>query len=118
MRIEWTARRKLTVVLLLLVALAVAVDHFRVRFRVNPARIETCEHVGVEVDVAWMVIGTRSVKLFVYGVGEKPKLWLVGGWRGKARTGAWVSDGMTVMLTDSAGRTVAKKTIEAVACPP
>lgn len=117
MRIEWTGRRKLIVTAVVFAILIIAVDHLRVRFRVTPGRIEACEKSPIEADVAWLAQGTESVQIFIYGVGEKPKLWLRGGSRGSARTGEWITDGTTLLLTDIAGRPLARRTIEAAACP-
>lgn len=125
MRIEWTRRRKVIAVAIAIaiaiatvfVAAIVAFDHARVRLRITPERIEACERGPIEADVEWLAPGTESIQIFVYGIGEKPKLWASAASRGRARTGEWINDGTTILLTDDAGKPLARRTIEAAACP-
>jgi hypothetical protein len=56
------------------------------------------------------------VNVFVYEVGQKPKLWISAAGSGSARTGEWLGDGGTVELTDGQGRVLAKRTLTSKDC--
>lgn len=122
MRIEWTGKRKLVAIAVAIAtigafsALVVRFDRTRARLSATPERMEACQRGPIEVDVTWLAPGNESVQIFIYGIGDKPKLWARAGWSGKARTGEWINDGTTILLTDAAGKPLARKTFEAATC--
>lgn len=104
-------------VVMVAIAVAWTFAHPAVKLELVPDRITTCPNVPAEIDVTWRVSRVDTVKIFTYQLGEAPHLWLAGGPTGEARTGPWIGDGTTLMITDGRGRVLARKTVESVVCP-
>lgn len=125
MRPRWLGttpwRRPLVVALWLAGLTAGVVCYVRlvhVNLTVSPSRIVQCTHPYVAVDVKWSVPRRHSVRLYVYTVGEAPKLWVEDRNKGESRTGDWVADGTTIMLTDRNGEVLARRTVTSIHCQP
>jgi hypothetical protein len=88
-----------------------------VKLELEPNRIITCPNVPAEINVAWRAPRTDVVNVFIYQIGETPRLWTTGGAEGRAKTGPWIGDGTTLMITDNKGKVLARRTVESVACP-
>ncbi|UPG86542.1 hypothetical protein L2Y94_04060 [Luteibacter aegosomatis] len=89
----------------------------RVTLIVSPTRLPACQTVPVSVDIAWNAPYARSVGILIYQLGDEPKLWLATAAQGSAKTGPWIMDGTTVLLTDQDGRRLARRTLESEKCP-
>ncbi|KLD64273.1 hypothetical protein [Dyella japonica] len=83
---------------------------------VSPSHIEQCDHPRVEVDVHWWMPRRRVGTIYIYTVGEAPEPWHEARGRGMARTGDWVADGTTILLTDLDGRVLARRTVTSIRC--
>jgi hypothetical protein len=85
---------------------------------VTPDRIEQCTSPNVAVEVRWYAPRMPLVNIYTSKLGEPPQLWLTAGGRGTIRTGTWIADGSTVLITDAQGRTLARRTVTSVDCGP
>lgn len=83
----------------------------------TPGAIDRCLSTSTAVDVHWWSLGRGGVRLWVYSLGEPPKVWMEGPRHGKARTsGKWMVEGSTLMLTDLRGHVLARRTVTASDC--
>lgn len=115
MRIERWWRPGSAILVVIVAVLAYA--RLRVKLELKPDRITTCPNVAAEIDVRWRAPRTEIVEVYVYQIGQPPRLWTKGGSVGRARTGTWMGDGTTLMITDVNGRPLARKTMESITCP-
>lgn len=87
------------------------------RLRLVPDRVSLCQPPTNAIEVHWQAPRkVPVVNIYVYDVGQKPRLWLSAGNSGRQRTGEWLGDGSTVELTDAQGRVLAKRTLTSKDC--
>jgi hypothetical protein len=85
---------------------------------VLPDRIDQCASPNIAVEVSWYAPRQPFVKIYTSHLGEPTQLWLSSAARGNAKTGAWVTDGSSIVITDPQGRTLARRTVTSVDCGP
>lgn len=107
----------LAATVVLVIAAGFAHRFLVVKLELTPNQITTCPNVPAQINVTWRAPRTDVVKIFIYQLGEAPRLWTMGGSKGEARTGPWIGDGTTLMITDGSGKPLARKTVESIVCP-
>jgi len=114
--------RLMAAFVLLVVAIGVGAEWLRHRGElvVTPLTYSECAGPYIVAHIKWDLRGRvegHVVNISTYKIGLLPTIFAEGPVEGETDTGAWVSDGTTVLLTDSQGRTLAKRTIESTDCP-
>lgn len=84
----------------------------------TPDRIDQCDSQNIEVQVSWYAPHHTTVNIYVSRLGAPPQLWVSAGGRGTEKTGAWITDGSSVMVMDEHGRMLARRTMTSVDCGP
>jgi hypothetical protein len=114
---------RLAVIIVPLV-IAVGVGTYWLRHRdgliVTPLTYSECAGPYVVAHIKWDMRGRAAgneVNISTYKIGLLPTIFAEEPLVGETDTGEWVSDGMTILLTDSQGRTLAKRTVESTDCP-
>jgi hypothetical protein len=90
------------------------------RLDLQPAVLSGCTPgKGVVIHASWDATsaGTDTVQLLVVRPGGGTRPWTRGPARGAKDTGAWGSDGLTIVMLASDGRELARRTIESSPCP-
>lgn len=84
----------------------------------TPASFPVCQGPNVRVHVRWNAASSthKSIKIFVHGAGNAPKLWFSGAPLGETVTGKWMADGSTLDLTDHNGKLLARRTMVTTLC--
>lgn len=84
----------------------------------TPASFPECKGPNIVAHIRWDARGKTHdpVKLYVYKIGNPPILWYQGPPKGEQDTGKWFADGSTVLLVDSKGHTLARRTEESTPC--
>ena len=93
-------------------------DHHNVVV-ITPSNYSECRGANVVARIQWDLRGTASGKdVFVsaYRLGMQPAVVGSGPLVGELDTGEWVSDGLTLLLSDDQNHLLAKRTIETAEC--
>jgi len=73
---------------------------------------------GKAVELRWLVINRDGTKFTNYGLaGSRLFFWHQAGRMGWVKTGAWFTEGTSVVMTDQEGHVLARKTMTAIRCP-
>jgi hypothetical protein len=112
-----TFRRMASVCACLLVLALCACS--RAKLELSPRVIQGCALGHAQtVRVSWDARNTKTptVGIFIRRPGSRERQWLRSKATGSRQTGRWVSDGMTFVLRDPAGKQLAIRTVETSRC--
>lgn len=83
---------------------------------ISPRTFSECGGVTTKVHVSWDTGDGLPATLMVKNIGKSAKVWTGGKPKGEADTGAWMSDGTTVILKTSDGRVLHRRTLVSTVC--
>jgi hypothetical protein len=87
-------------------------------FALYPASFPDCHGPNIVAHVRWDATSRtrRHIRIYVYKVGNPPKLWYEGAPAGEMDTGKWVADGSTFDLRDHHDQLLARRTMQSTVC--
>ena len=92
----------------------------RARLDLDPAVINGCALGHMQaIRVSWdaRAVHEANVLVSIRRPGSRMRGWVRGHATGSRMTGRWVSDGMTFVLSNPAGKQLAIRTVETTRCP-